>query len=647
MDKKYVTYEEFGAVGDGITEDFAAIYKAHEYANEHGLEVRAADGAHYYIHNTRVDGVAKTAIIRTNVNWGTAKFTIDDRELSTAADSDNKDMNINIFTIASDYPKERIDDREILDRIVREGLGENSTKVSLKFDYPVMIIPYNRRHNVYRRIFYGGFRGQFMREVIVLDKDGNIDESTPLMFNYNHIDYIDVIRLDVTPITVSGGEFTTRVSQVNCVFEKENGELDSNVGYLARGLRVERPFTKVKGVKHYVTDEFKLRDQVKDGRMVLSPNAYAGFYHAYSTHDVTFEDCILTARRCYLSPRRGTMGTYDLQGGEVNKLVFKNCVQSNFWIKIDEDGIIHNAKEGEEGAISSMAAYVLDGNRFQIHWGIGGSNFCKNMEYIGSTLSRFDAHCGLYNGKVINSTVNAMALIGKGKFIVENTKWFAQSEASCAILYLRSDYGHTWQGDITIKDVKAHIYPEAPTYVTGHGYYNWYFGYKCYFPNILIDNLTYYDANTFKPLPAGHEVLLATPSFTTEPAMHLSETIKSPPRYADVDEDGDGFVDGTDIPYDDVVERGGVMDMNSKKNLNQVTPPSIISIKGNDNATKPGKCRFSVYDSSKYGGVTDGGFFGKTEFVTDSNSYLGTDYKNQDTETFRFIDPVVLVKKQA
>ena len=31
--KNYVTYEEFGAVGDGVTDDFVAIYKAHEYAN--------------------------------------------------------------------------------------------------------------------------------------------------------------------------------------------------------------------------------------------------------------------------------------------------------------------------------------------------------------------------------------------------------------------------------------------------------------------------------------------------------------------------------------------------------------------------------------------------------------------------------------
>ena len=51
-DKKYVTYEEFGAVGDGVTEDFEAIKKAHDYANKEGLPVKAREGATYYIHNT-------------------------------------------------------------------------------------------------------------------------------------------------------------------------------------------------------------------------------------------------------------------------------------------------------------------------------------------------------------------------------------------------------------------------------------------------------------------------------------------------------------------------------------------------------------------------------------------------------------------
>ena len=52
--KKFVTYEDFGAVGDGIADDFLPIYKAHEYANEHGLAVKTDETKHYRIHHTFV-----------------------------------------------------------------------------------------------------------------------------------------------------------------------------------------------------------------------------------------------------------------------------------------------------------------------------------------------------------------------------------------------------------------------------------------------------------------------------------------------------------------------------------------------------------------------------------------------------------------
>ena len=40
MDKKFVYYSDFGAVGDGVTNDFEAIREAHIYANENHLPVK-------------------------------------------------------------------------------------------------------------------------------------------------------------------------------------------------------------------------------------------------------------------------------------------------------------------------------------------------------------------------------------------------------------------------------------------------------------------------------------------------------------------------------------------------------------------------------------------------------------------------------
>lgn len=638
---KYVTYEQFGAVGDGVTEDFAAIYAAHEYANANGLTVKAKEGAHYYIHDTHVDGEVREAVIKTDVDWGGARFTIDDRDISTFSTDATYDMHAKfIFRVMPDFEKEIIVDRTLLDKLVADGFGKSTKKLDLHFDYPVMIIPYNSKHKVYRRCGYAMFMGKIMHEVIVLDRDGNVDKDTPFMFDYNNIDYIEVYRLDGKHVTVCGGEFTTRASRVNCVVPDENGNPVSKDSYLFRSLGVQRSFTTVKNVKHYVTDEITLNDQVKDGKIVRTANSYNGFFAAANANEVTFDGCVLTGRRCYRRPQDGTQGTYDLTANNVNKIYFKNCTQSNFWVKLDENNIITPAKEGDAGALPSMTWVDVDGIKLKMHWGLGGTNFCKNMEYHNSTLSRFDAHEGLYSGKIINCTVNYMAITGKGDFIVENTRWFSEGPDYNAnsLIHLREDYGSTWEGKITMKNIKAYVYSSAPVYLCMHRYRNWYYGYKTYYPSISVDGVDFYDINTRKPLPAGYEVAISDVHYIkTEPALHLPETLNTHPLYADVDYDGDGLVDGTNIPYDNGARRAGVADPSSYKNLNPNTPPAVIEIKGNGKALKDGKVRLVVFDTANYKGVTDGGFFGKTKFITDGASYTGTDYVGQDTETFKFV----------
>ena len=71
--KKYITYEQFGAKGDGVTDDMPAIAAAHQAANEKGLPVKAKSGKTYYIGKTPV-----YAEIRTDTDFGKASIIIDD-----------------------------------------------------------------------------------------------------------------------------------------------------------------------------------------------------------------------------------------------------------------------------------------------------------------------------------------------------------------------------------------------------------------------------------------------------------------------------------------------------------------------------------------------------------------------------------------
>src|SRR5690606_23333034 len=69
----WVQYSDFGAKGDGKTDDIDAIAATHAFANAQKLPVRANDDATYYI-----GGKPRTAIIKTDTYFGKAAFIIDD-----------------------------------------------------------------------------------------------------------------------------------------------------------------------------------------------------------------------------------------------------------------------------------------------------------------------------------------------------------------------------------------------------------------------------------------------------------------------------------------------------------------------------------------------------------------------------------------
>ena len=535
----------------------------------------------------------------------------------------------------------------MLDAIASRGLNSNTKKIKLPgVDYPVMIIPYSSSNRVYRRIGFGSHLGGLTHEVIVLDGEGNIDPETPVLFNYDYIDYIKVIDLRVRPITIKNGTFTTRASHIDILERDADGKvIRSRNGFIQRGLKITRSLTTVKNVKHYVTGEITLAEQASG---ILGPT-YNGFFEVSGAHGVTIEDCVLTGKRCFRKNNvpgagSGTSGSYDYTGDDCNKLVFKNCYQSNFWITIDmETGEVKPATKDTPGAVHSMRQTSFGGIDFAVYWGLGGVNYTKNMEFIGSTMSRFDAHAGLYNGKIIDSTYNTVSIVGGGHMVIENSTWVGEGiKYGDALFGMREDYGSPWDGTVTVKNVKAYILTDRPSFLIRHGYINWYPGYQSCFPNVEVEGLTYYDQETGEPLPDGYRINLTRPTLKEEPAIHLPYTTASHPLYAKVDLDGDGFVDGTDIPFDGVESNSGIMHPTSYKNENPVRPPRFIKIVQDGR-----KYLFRTPDSSgaglsdgKYYDEDDtlGGFFGDTKFyygTGEDDYYLGTDHR--DTTTFDFV----------
>lgn len=268
--KDYLTYEEFGAIGDGKNDDFTAIIACHDEANRTNTPVKARDGATYYI-----GGKDATAVIKTDVDFGSAKIVIDDR---------NVEKNTSyVFSIESDY------------KTVPIELGPIK-KLQKKLDFPhegnVFVRIFNDNEKVYIRKGLNRSDGTATTDVFCVDADGNIYPS--IDFDYPTVTRADMKSTDDKPITVRGGIFTTIANHQESFYR-----------YLQRGFQVSRSHVTIRDFEHYVEGELE------------QGAPYHGFIRANYAFDLTVRDALMTPRFIYwtaskIPGRDVPMGSYDL-----------------------------------------------------------------------------------------------------------------------------------------------------------------------------------------------------------------------------------------------------------------------------------------------------------------------------------------------
>lgn len=271
MEKHYLTYEEFGAVGDGVTDDSAAIASCHAEANKIGVAVRARDGAKYYI-----GGKDISAIIKTDVNFGTAQFIIDDTHLENTESR--------VFVVASDYEGYELDLTKLLSK---------DEKIILPHEGEAFVRIYDENHKCYIRKGLNQNAGVPKSDIFIVNKDGRIE--TDLDWTYESATKCEARRLDERSITISGGIFTTIANQA-----------ESKYNYHYRGFEINRDRVTISGLTHYVIGE------IDHGA------PYDGFFWVSHCAEVTIKDCLLSPHRTYQTPsvqnpeKFVSMGSYDI-----------------------------------------------------------------------------------------------------------------------------------------------------------------------------------------------------------------------------------------------------------------------------------------------------------------------------------------------
>ena len=409
-----ITYEQFGAKGDGTTDDLPAIVAAHEAANAKGLPVKARPDAVYYI-----GGQDLTAKIMTDTDFGTAKFVIDDTVVSN--------YSADVFEVlprGKPYPLTGV-------AALRRGMTSVGAKLPgralVKFENKSCL--QNRRTgNAF--MTSNGFPQQ---ELLIVNADGTLDPRTDVAQDMATVTKATAFPIDEARLVVRGGRFTTISTPVPDIKD------GTRITYISRGILVRRSNCLIDGLEHDVI------------KQVPGCLAYSHFLELAECADVTVSNCVIFARRMTAH------ATYDLTASVCACVRFVNC------------------RESTDTGLSGWR-----------NWWAFGTNFCRDFEFEGCDLGRYDAHCAARNVTIRDCRFRYVAIGGSGRFLMENT-----TVDGDRLIHLRPDFGSNWDGDLIIRNCVFKPGKRTPCYfLTACNDGSHDYGYPCHMGRkILVDGL--------------------------------------------------------------------------------------------------------------------------------------------------------------
>ncbi len=529
---KVVNYSEFGAKGNGIDDDYAAIKATHEYANAGGQKVLGNSTARYYIDS---ETFTSAILVKTDVDFQGATFIIDDR-----GDVAYEKRSQALFMFRSDNEVKEISVKNIQE----EGLlDENGNLITVPSGTTQLdwIKPYievtsmvrlrNKTHMDYIRHGSNQNAGHARHEMIVVNPDGSITEDTTVFFDYDKLTDITIWRGDDKPITVENGLFYNICCQAALV---SRGGITEYKAY-ARGMSISRSNLTIKNVDHRMIDQPEVKSNMDNTN---GSYPYGGFLSISGTYKLTVEDCELAGHVTYYEAKSGTesanqgginyvaAGSYDFVFGDSTHIKFNGVTQKNMPYTIDDKTHVISKAKGAD-AMCNEDNYWDIGNNY--YWGIMCSNFVKNLDFNNCVISRIDAHEGFFNVKVTKTVIgHTFHAVGGGTLELDEMERIAGPY----YVVTRGDYGGSFKGTMSIKNGTLHgfgsyntgawkgqsfdntvKYTDGYVLETGYyekdnnGYWNWDFGYDCYMPekitmiesfnspipNIYISNKNYDD----------------------------------------------------------------------------------------------------------------------------------------------------------
>lgn len=418
---QFVSYEQFGAIGDGVHDDLPAICEAHAYANASNLPVRSKPDATYHLGRQDL-----TAIIATSTDWSTSRFIIDDRNVENHKSS--------LFQVESLLPPVELQ---------IERLHRDQKKVDRHFDQDLYVIVENKHIRRYIRKGLNQNSGKAQRDCFILEKDGSI--ASPIDWDYENISSLKAHPIDPEKLSIQGGVFTTFAN---------NMRQETGYNYWYRNIVIKRSNTEVDGLYHYVAGE------------TANGHPYSGFISIRSCANVTLRNCFATGHKTYKTIGSAglpvSMGSYDYNANSVVNLSMINCRMNH---------ILDRTRWGVIGTnfCKNILLEDCELSRMDAHMGVSGTYTIRR-----TTLG----HMGLNaigRGKLIieDSTLHGSSLINfrrdygstwEGTVEIRNTRWKPNVDAHTDLNLFNlendgtHDFGYTcfMPETITIDSLQIH-----------------------------------------------------------------------------------------------------------------------------------------------------------------------------------------------
>ena len=269
---KYVTYEDFGALGNGIQDDYIAIKKTHEFANKYNYDVKAT-GEQYHIFNLENNGYIT---ILTNTDWNGAKFIIHDEDIVGLETRKEP-----IIEIRSTEKTKIIEDKDILSKI---EINKETKRIPELAGYGKSLCKvYNSNKKQFIRTGDEQNIGNEQQDIFEIDNTGKL--LNEVQWDFKEITKIIIMPIPKDTIIVQNGTFQTNLSP----YKKEQ-----ETGYYNRNIVCDRSNTILKNVKHILDNDS------------ITGAPYYGFIRIGNACEITISNCNLVAHKYE------NMSSYDL-----------------------------------------------------------------------------------------------------------------------------------------------------------------------------------------------------------------------------------------------------------------------------------------------------------------------------------------------